>query len=238
MNEDLKLHIKKLQKKAILSLVSIITVIVSVPLVFLLLSTYWYVAIVLLVISVTCIIYLTDLDKRAKKESKALNYKPVVFNSKQDISFEYLSSVFSSFTEKNNRIITCNHIRFYSFQKVFKTRVILYRTTDFNKKEFDNARERLNRKANKELKISQWVSRIDAGKMMRLNIICADTFNEELYKLISKNAKHNLTRVEGIVNIAVVNNEILLPPLYGNCDIAEISRYKDLVKFITKHLIR
>jgi hypothetical protein len=70
--------------------------------------------------------------------------------------------------------------------------------------------------------------------MMRFNIICADALNDALYQFLSKNANRNLTRVEGIINIAIINNQIIVPPIYGECDLAEISRYKGVIKFINQ----
>ena len=76
-----------------------------------------------------------------------------------------------------------------------------------------------------------WIS------MMRFNIICTDVLNDALYQFLSQNANRNLTRVEGIINVAVVGNQVMIPPLYGECDLAEISRYKGVIKFINQVLL-
>ena len=76
-----------------------------------------------------------------------------------------------------------------------------------------------------------WIS------MMRFNIICTDVLNDALYQFLSQNANRNLTRVEGIINIAVVGNQLMIPPLYNECDLAEISRYKGVIKFINQVLL-
>ena len=60
-------------------------------------------------------------------------------------------------------------------------------------KDFDNAKDRINKKANKELHISQWVNRMEANKMMRFNIICTDVLNDALYQFLSQNANRLLT---------------------------------------------
>lgn len=114
---------------------------------------------------------------------------------------------------------------------------MLYKTTDFNKKAYDNAKDRINKKANKELNISHWVNRMEAGKMMRFNIIFTDTLNDALYQFLSQNANRNLTRVEGIINFAIVGNQIMIPPIYGECDLAEISKYKGVIKFINQIIL-
>ena len=68
--------------------------------------------------------------------------------------------------------------------------------------------------------------------MMQFNIIYTKTLNNALYKFISQNANSTLRRVEGIINIAIADNNIMTPPLYGDSVLAEITRYKDVIKFI------
>ena len=128
-------------------------------------------------------------------------------------------------------------MRFFRLRKIFKLKTVIYRTNCFDKKDFDNAKDRINKKANKELNISQWVNRMDAGNMMRFNIICTDVLNDALYQFLSQNANRNLTRVEGIINIAVVGNQIMIPPIYGECDLLEINRYKNTIKFVNQVLL-
>ena len=91
--------------------------------------------------------------------------------------------------------------------------------------------------ANKELKISPWVNRFEAGQMMRFNIIYTETLNDTLYKFVSQNANRNLIRVEGIINVAIIGNQIMIPPIYGDCDLAEINRYKDTIRFINQIIL-
>lgn len=73
--------------------------------------------------------------------------------------------------------------------------------------------------------------------MMRINIIFADTLNDELSRFLSQNANHNLSRVEGIISIAMIGSQIILPPLYGECDLAEVNRYRGVIQFIEKVLL-
>ncbi len=99
-------------------------------------------------------------------------------------------------------------------------------------------KKHINKIANKKLNISQRVGRTEAVKMMRFNIILTNILNDPLYKFISKNANYNLTRVEGIIDIAIVGNQIIIPPIYGKCDLAEISRYKGVIKFVNQILLK
>ncbi len=237
MNEELKLHIKKLQRRATLSLIAILLTIISIVYGILFLFVPSFVAIIFFAIAVISIIYLIYCSRSAKKEAKETVYKPVEFNANKNLTFEEIISIFEKLTDKDNRLSTSEEVRFFRLNKIFKLRTILYKTLDFNKKEFDNAKDRINKKANKELNISQWINGAEARNMMRFNIIYTNMLNDALYQFLSQNANHNLTRVEGIINIAIVGNQIMIPPLYGECDLAKISRYKGVIKFINQVLL-
>lgn len=237
MNEELKLHIKKLQRRATLSLIAILSTIISIGFGILFLFVPSFVAIIFFVIATVCIVYLIHSSRTAKKEAKENTYKPVIFNADKKLSFEEIVSIFENLTDKENQLSTSNDVLFFRLNKIFKLRTVLYRTENFNKKDFDNAKDRINKKANKELNISQWVNRMEAGNMMRFNIIYTNILNDALYQFVSRNATRNLTRVEGIINISIVGNKIMIPPIYGECDLAEISRYKGVIKFINQVLL-
>lgn len=237
MNEELTLHIKKLQRRATLSLIAILSTIVSIGFGILFLFVTSFVAIIFFAIATICIVYLIHSSRTAKKEAKENIYKPVVFNTDKHLGFEEIINIFENLTNEDNQLSTSENIRFFRLKKIFKLRAVIYRTDNFDKKDFDNAKDRINKKANKELNISQWVNRAEAGNMMRFNIICTDILNDALYQFISQNANRNLSRVEGIINIAIVGNQITIPPLYSECDLAEISRYKGTIKFINQVLL-
>ena len=237
MNEELKLHIKKLQRRSTLSLIAILSTIISIGFGILFLFVPSFVAIIFFVITAICIVYLIHSSHTAKKEAKENIYKPVIFNADKSLTFEKIVSIFENLTNEENQLSTSEDVRFFRLNKIFKLRTIIYKTDSFNKKDFDNAKDRINKIANKVLKISQWVNRMEAGNMMRFNIICTNVLNDALYQFLSQNANRNLTRVEGIINIAVVGNQIMIPPLYNECDLAEISRYKGVIKFINQVLL-
>ena len=237
MNEELKLHIKKLQRRATFSLIAILSTIVSIGFGILFLCVPSFVAIIFFVIAADCIVYLIHSSRTAKKEVKENIYKPIIFNTDKNLTFDEIVSIFKNLTDEDNQLSTSEDVRFFRLKKIFKLRTVIYRTDNFNKKDFDNSKDRINKKANKELNISQWVNRTEAGNMMRFNIICTDVLNDALFQFLSHNANRNLTRVEGIINIAVVGNQIMIPPLYGECDLAEISRYKGVIKFINQVLL-
>lgn len=237
MSEELELHIKKLQNRAMLTFIALLATIISIGLGIVFLLVPSYVAIIFFVIIIISIAYLVYSGRVAQKEEKDTVCKPVVFSADKNFSFEEIVAIFENLTDKENQISTSEYVRFFRLNKIFKLRTVVYRTADFNKKDFKNAKDRINKKANKELNIKHWVNRIGAGEMMRFNIIFTDTLNDELYQFISQNANHNLTRVEGIINIAIVGNQIMIPPIYGECDLAEISRYKGVIKFINQIIL-
>ena len=237
MTEDLKLHIRKLQHRAICSLLFILLAIISIGFGLLLLFLSSFTSIIFFVLGIISIVYLVFSSRSAKREAKNCVYEPVKFIAKQALSWEELVCIFESLSDKEEQINNSCDVKFFRLNETFKLRTILYRTEDFYKKDFDNAKEHINRKANKQLNISPWVNRFYAGNMMRINIIYTDKLNDCLYSFISQNATRNLTRVEGIINIAIIGEQIIIPPIYGECDLAEISRYKGTIKFINQVLL-
>lgn len=237
MNEELKLHIARLTRRAVFSLLVLILTFVCIGAGIMCLLIPSYSALIFFGVSAMCITYLVYCNRIEKKESQEKEHKPVVFAANNDFSFEEIANAFDEITDEKNKLSTSEEVRFYRFTKIFKTRAILYKTTDFNKKDFNNAKERINKLTNKKLHISQWIASTDARTMMRFNVIYTCVLNEALRQFISQNANRNLTRAEGVINVAIVGNQIILPPLYGECDLLEISRYKGVIKFINQVLL-
>lgn len=237
LNEELRLHIKKLQCRSTIILMTMLLTIISIGFGLLFLFVPSFVSIIFFVVAGISIVVLVCISRVAKKEGNEIEPKPVIFNADDIFSFEKIVNVLENLTDKENQLATYEDVYFFRYKKPLKLRVILYKTDDFNKKEFDNAKARINKKANKELGISQKVRLFESGKMMRYNIIYTGKTNDELCQFISQNANRNLTRGEGIINIVIAGNEIMIPPLYGECDQLEISRYKDVIKFANQVLL-
>lgn len=237
MNNELKLHIKKLQNRATLSLIAILLALISIGFGILFLFVPSLIAIIFFVVAIISVAYLLYSNHAAKKEQIITKYEPVIFKADSDLSFEKIVTIFENLTDDENKFSTSDDVLFFRLNRIFKLRTILYRTAAFNKKDFNNAKDRINKKANKKLNISSWVNRFYAGNMMRFNIIYTDTLNDTLYQFISQNANRNLSRVEGIINIAIVGDQVIIPPICGDCDLAEISRYKETIKFINQILL-
>ena len=70
MREELKLHIKKLERQAALSLIAILSTIISIGFGILFLFIPSFVAIIFFIIATVCIVYLIHSSHAAKKEAK------------------------------------------------------------------------------------------------------------------------------------------------------------------------
>lgn len=220
------------------SLIAILLVIISTVFGISFLFVSFFASVVFFIIASIFIVCLIYSSRSAKKEAKDTIHNPVIITANNAVTFQKVVDTFENLTNEEIQLSASDNVKFFRMNKILKLRIIVYKTENFNKRDFDNAKYGINKKANKELKIMNWVNKFDAVKMMRLNIICTDTLNDILYQFISQNAYNNLTRVEGIINIAVVGNEILIPPLFGNCDLAEIRRYKNVIKFINQILLK
>ena len=147
LNEELKLHIKKLQRRATFSLIAILSTIISIGFGILFLFVPSFVSIIFFAITTVCIIYLIHSSRTAKKEVKENVYKPVIFNTDNNLNFQKIASIFENLTNEENQLSTSEDVRFFRLKKIFKLRTVIYRTDDFNKKDFDNAKDSINKKA-------------------------------------------------------------------------------------------
>ena len=71
---------------------------------------------------------------------------------------------------------------------------------------------------------------------VRINLIVADRMNESLEKYISRETSTNLSRVEGIMNILVLRDTIVVPPLMTAYFSAEVGKYSYITNLILKLL--
>ena len=232
LSNELQLHIKKLQARATLSVVAILAAVICLVFGVAFLLVLSWVAIPCFIFALIAIAYLVYAKRAARTEEKQGGFAPVVFSAGRRLPFQEVTAFFESITEARDQLSSSEDVRFFKTDHLFKLRAIVCRTDCFDKKAFDAAKERINQRANKALNISPWTNLSEARKMMRFNIVCTDTLNDELLRLLSQNALRNLTRVEGIIHMAVIGSEIMIPPLYGDCDLSDIHRYKSVIRFI------
>ena len=231
-NSELRSHIRKLQTRATLSLICVLLIVVSLVFGIGFAVVRSWAAVPCFGAALISVAYLLFADRAARREERQGGFEPVAFRADREWSFQNVTAFFEGITVAEKQVVTSENVRFYLTDHIFKLRAVVYGADAFDKKAFDSARDRINKKANKALNISPWVSLGEAVNMMRFNIICADELNDELHRFLSQNACRNLTRAEGIVNMAIVGDRILIPPLYGRCDPVEIRRYKGVVGFV------
>lgn len=230
-----KKHINKLKRRARLSLIRTIVIIVGIIIgTALLFIPYFVAAALFFLIASICIVASVYSFKKEKKEEKDSNHQPIALTSKDSLNFSAVNKAFEDLSDESNVLALSKDECFYRFEKNLKLRVVLYRTDNFAKKDFDDAKNRINKKANKQLNIPPHISRDEAKNAMRINVIYSEALNDELHSFISQNTKRNLTRTEGIINVAVVENQIYIPPLYGGADLSGVFRYIKIIQFLTE----
>ena len=111
------------------------------------------------------------------------------------------------------------------------TRILLVGLPTYDKQLLKKKKDGANRKANQEWYTNQWVAQSDAVKMLRINCVVCDEVNDALQSEMCRNAETLLRRVEVIINMAVVGDRLLAPPLQGaRLDLPSLKRY---VKAVT-----
>lgn len=236
MDKALDKHLETLEKYARITLL----------LTFILIFSFLFFGVLLYYKSKYCLIFailflfsaivLYMMTQKAKMDEKENVYEPVSIKFPQKITYEDFSMHLKKLA--NNKYLSMGeNLLFYKINQIFKLHIVVYKTESFVKKEFDSAKKRINRKANVQFNISQEVSRFDSGQLMRYNIVFTENMNDALNKLISRNANHNLNREEGVVNMVVSPREIIIPPLFGRCDVGQVSRYKRTVEFVYKYFV-
>lgn len=223
---------KKLQARAALSVVAILAagICLVFGVAFVLIPSG--AAIPCFVLALTAIGYLAYAKRAARAEEKRGGFEPVVLSADRRLPFQEVIASFEGITEAQDQLSLSEDVRFFMTDHIFKLRAIVCQTDCFDKKAFDGAKDRINKRANKAFSISPWTTLSEARKRMRFNIVCTDTPSDELLRLLSQNALRGLTRVEGVIHMAVVGSDIMLPPLYGDCDLSDIRRYKTVIRFI------
>lgn len=238
MNEELKKRIKLLKRRADAYLICLVTFLSLLPLGCLV--TYDDIlrnfGIILLVIATIGICIFVCLIVAYKKDANTYDAKPCVLCEHSGIKYEDFLKRFERLSAKGNRLCLSENLQFFRFKKKQLYTTVIYKTDSFSKSEFDRAKKRINKKANKEFNIPHNIAQYEDEKCFRLNIICLDSMNDEANYLLSLNAEHNLRRAEALMNIAVVGDKIIIPPIYGDC-YQSVFKYKKIVNFITQNIL-
>lgn len=117
-------------------------------------------------------------------------------------------------------------------KKALHIRLLAVYLPSFSKSEFDRVKKRLNAKINKDFAIPHTISRFEAEKAVRVNLVLTETVNAQLYAFLNRNAAESMRRVEGVLNIAVDLNQgtIFIPAMFGDCLSSNIRKYERCIK--------
>lgn len=212
----------------LLLLLSFVSIAIAIE-AFVLKSTLWGCFLGLFICIVICLVFFYKNEYSLKE---GLILKPFEIQINHTIKYAEVYSALEKSCNSNECFKFSERSAFFRLKNKYNVRVILYGTAEFNKKDYDEEKKKVNRKANKTYNISQWVSVHQSRKQMRINLIYTDCVNKCLSDYIAEDAEILLTRVEGIINLVVSNGKLIVPPLKPTFYMYAIDRYKDMVTMI------
>lgn len=233
---EFKAYVRKLKMHVYLSAILLCIIIFCVAVALAVLSANWIVTVCHLCITIPTVIVFVICQKQLKKPENN-RCKPFVIQLDKVYTYDMLYSILANAAKNKEVFPESDGLAFFRFKNKFFFRTVLFYTADFNKREYDSKKSRINRKANKLYHISQWVRSGRAHKMMRINIILVDHVNDALQQYISTNAAQCLTRVEGILNLVICEDKLIVPPLYDvSLSVYALQRYAGVVSVFTNLL--
>lgn len=105
--------------------------------------------------------------------------------------------------------------RICRIEGVFSWRVALLYQPEFSASACKAQRDRANRAANRAHPSKQEGPHWEIASRARINLVVCDAVNDALSRYIGAHAQHLLSRNECIINMAVVGDRLLLPPVRG-----------------------
>ena len=105
--------------------------------------------------------------------------------------------------------------RICRIEGVFSWRVALLYQPEFSASACKAQRDRANRAANRAHPSKQEGPQWEIASRARINLVVCDAMNDALSRYIGAHAQHLLSRNESIINMAVVGDRLLLPPVRG-----------------------
>lgn len=233
---DFNLYVSRIKKKSVKFLLLAITSLVILGIAGEILIAKRIECLYFFLVFACIVIYLTVFYKKEFSQKTDLDMAPFEIKMDSAINYAVLHNALVKKCKNNKYFDYSEKSAFFKLKKKYTVRVLLYSTEDFNKKEYDEEKKKINRKANKLYNINNWVTIRKARKQMRVNLIYTECVNDTLFNYISCDAEIMLTRVEGIINIVVSNDRIIIPPLKPSISIYAIDRYKDMVKMLLELL--
>ena len=105
--------------------------------------------------------------------------------------------------------------RICRIEGVFSWRVALLYQPEFSASACKAQRDRANRAANRAHPSKQEGPQWEIASRARINLVVCNAVNDALSRYIGTHAQHLLSRNESIINMAVVGNSLLIPPVRG-----------------------
>ena len=105
--------------------------------------------------------------------------------------------------------------RICRIEGAFSWRVALLHQPEFSASACKAQRDRANRAANRAHPEKQEGPQWEIASRSRVNLVVCDAMNDALSRYIGTHAQHLLSRNESIINMAVVGNSLLIPPVRG-----------------------
>ena len=105
--------------------------------------------------------------------------------------------------------------RICRIEGVFSWRVALLYQPEFSASACKAQRDRANRSANRTHPEKQEGPQWEIATRARINLVVCDAVNDALSRYIGAHAQRLLSRNESIINMAVVGDRLLLPPVRG-----------------------
>ncbi len=108
----------------------------------------------------------------------------------------------------------------------FSWRVALLHQPEFSSSACKAQRDRANRAANRAHPSKQEGPQWEIASRARVNLVVCDAMNDALSRYIGTHAQRLLSRNESIINMAVVGDRLLMPPVRGaDVDFPSLNRY-------------
>ena len=116
--------------------------------------------------------------------------------------------------------------RICRIEGAFSWRVALLYQPEFSASACKAQRDRANRSANRAHPSKQEGPQWEIASRARVNLVVCDAVNDALSRYIGTHAQHLLSRNECIINMAVVGDRLLMPPVRGaDVDFPSLNRY-------------
>lgn len=175
-------------------------------------------------------LFLLFINLIQKYVSKANNIKYYTIDLTDSCSYDEIKEKL----EQNNKkyISNCDHICSVIVEKKrLSYRLILYKTSEFRKKEYRNSRKRVNKALNKKYHITGTDSISKISSRRSINIVFVDKTNEKLEQILNVPADRYINMSSPMLNVVIENNKLYVPCFVGE-DLFSVFLYDELIKFV------